>query len=142
MSIQGVDTAVVLDRQRGNQQIWQWQGYAFAEQMRRKITGLRPSGLSDFEVPQSQESFREGGSFGLGPAALQQFSQHDTDQSDLICVNEHIEDDLSGESARLRKGIQTEVSAMTMSAAFQNGLMTNLGLFQTLPVEVEMNRAA
>lgn len=31
---------------------------------------------------------------------------------------------------------------MTMSAAFQNGLMTNLGLFQTLPVEVEMNRAA
>lgn len=57
MSIQGVDTVVVLDRQRGNQQIWQWQGYAFTEQMRRKITGLRPSGLSDFEVPQSQESF-------------------------------------------------------------------------------------
>ncbi len=38
----------------------------------------------------------------------------------------HLELELKG---RLKNGIQTEVSAMTMTAAFQRGLMVDLGLF-------------
>jgi len=48
----------------------------------------------------------------------------------------------SGESGRLKKGIQTEVSAMTMPAAFQGGLVADLGLLQPVPVQVKMEIAA
>jgi hypothetical protein len=42
----------------------------------------------------------------------------------------------------LKKGIQTDVSAMTMSAAFQGILMADLSLFQLVPVEVKMDHTA
>ncbi len=48
----------------------------------------------------------------------------------------------SGESGRLKKGIQTNVSAMTRSAAFQGGLPADLSPLQLVPVQVEMDHAA
>lgn len=57
LRIQAVHRAVVLDRQGGNEHIRERDGHPFAEQMRRKITSLEPSGLSDLELPQSQEGF-------------------------------------------------------------------------------------
>lgn len=57
LRIQAVHRAVVHDRQGGNEHIRERDGHSFAEQMRRKITCLEPSGLSDLELPQSQEGF-------------------------------------------------------------------------------------
>jgi hypothetical protein len=55
MGIQTVDAAVSFNGQGDDDKIRQRQGHAFTKQMRRKVSGLEPGGLSHFIVRQSQQ---------------------------------------------------------------------------------------
>lgn len=126
MVIQTIHGTVMFNGQRGNDQIRQRKRNAFPEQSGGQCTGTHPCGLSDRQIWECEETVLQLVTLLMGSTSLSNSARTMPTKATSSASMSKSSVCFSREVGRLKKGIQTEVSAMTTEPSHQAFLTAKL----------------